>query len=238
MKDTSSSQPARASLFLAEHSIEKAAAIVSDEVLPGNIPCLVVTENVRLLLARMAAKFYGFPSRELNVTGVTGTNGKTTITYLIESIVRAIGRQAQASSAPSPTGTHDHLMKAPNTTPESVEIQALLADMREEGVGPRGDGGLVPCPGSGQGRGGGLRLRHLYQPYPRPSRLPWRFRPLQARQRRLLFHRYLQQSAKERKYAIINIDDASAPRFHPRAAGEDAHVQHGGSADAYLTSYS
>src|SRR5208283_4298655 len=72
----------------------KASAIVSDELLPGNIPCLVVTDNVRLLLARMAAKFYGFPSREMSVTGITGTNGKTTITYLVESIVHAAGGKA------------------------------------------------------------------------------------------------------------------------------------------------
>ncbi len=55
--------------FLQDALHKKAAAIVSEEPLPGDIPCLVVTKDVRLLLARMAARFYGYPSRRMHRHG-------------------------------------------------------------------------------------------------------------------------------------------------------------------------
>ena len=82
----------------------------------------------------MAAKFYGFPSRELSVTGITGTNGKTTITYLVESIVHAAGSKAGVIGTIS-YRYNDHSLSAANTTPESVDVQSLLRTMKDEGVG-------------------------------------------------------------------------------------------------------
>ncbi len=78
--------------FLDDALARRPAVVVSEEPLPGEIPCLVLTGNARLLLAQAAARFYGFPSRRMHVTGITGTNGKTTVSYLIESIV---GRRGQ-----------------------------------------------------------------------------------------------------------------------------------------------
>jgi len=227
---TGSSKP-----FLGGALDRKAAAIVSDEVLPGNIPCLVVTENVRLLLARMAAKLYGFPSRELNVTGVTGTNGKTTITYLIETIVRATDGSAGVVGTISYRYA-GHLMKAPNTTPESVEIQALLRAMRDEGV----DHVVmeVSCHALDQGRIEGVdfdcaiftNLTHDHLDYHGDFD---HYREAKG----LLFHRYLHQSVKERKFAIVNIDDASAQAFIPAPPVETLTYSTAGSADGCLTSY-
>ena len=102
------------------------AVVVSEEPLTGDIPCLVLTGDARLLLAQAAARFYGFPSRRMSVTGITGTNGKTTVSYLIESIVRASGAKAGV------IGTISYRyngceVKGANTTPESVEIQSLFA---------------------------------------------------------------------------------------------------------------
>jgi len=226
---TGSSKP-----FLGKALDRKAAAIVSDEVLPGNIPCLVVTENVRLLLARMAAKLYGFPSRELNVTGVTGTNGKTTITYLIESIVRASGGSAGVVGTISYRYA-GHLIKAPNTTPESVEIQALLRAMREGGVNHVVM--EVSSHALDQGRVEGVdfdcaiftNLTHDHLDYHGDFD---RYREAKG----LLFHRYLQQSIKERKFAIVNIDDASARQFIPAPPVETLTYSMASSADGCLTS--
>ena len=158
--------------YLSSALERKPAAVVSDELLPGVIPCLVVTDKVRLLLARMAAKFYGFPSRALSVTGITGTNGKTTITYLAESIVHAAGSKAGVIGTISYRYDNHSLQCSQHDA--RVGRHTVAAQGHERGRRrPCGDGGLVPCPGPGACRGRRFRLCHLYQPHPRPSRLSW-----------------------------------------------------------------
>lgn len=90
-------------------------------------------EDVRAALGPAAAQLHGHPSRQLHCLAVTGTNGKTTVTYLLEAIARAAGRRAgvigtvgaRVDGAPLP---------AERTTPEADDLQALLARMRDEGV--------------------------------------------------------------------------------------------------------
>jgi UDP-N-acetylmuramoyl-L-alanyl-D-glutamate--2,6-diaminopimelate ligase len=89
--------------------------------------------NPRAVLARVAARLAGDPSAHMTVVGVTGTNGKTTTTHLLEGIWRAAGR------APGVIGTIAYRFAgetrpAPLTTPEAPDIQRLLAEMREAGV--------------------------------------------------------------------------------------------------------
>lgn len=88
----------------------------------------VETVNSRVALAKLAAEFYGYPSRKLKVIGVTGTNGKTTITYLLEHILRRAGYKTGV------IGTinyrfGDRVIPATNTTPGPEKIQQLLAEM-------------------------------------------------------------------------------------------------------------
>lgn len=96
----------------------------------------VQVASARQALALAAANFYRHPARALQVIGVTGTNGKTTTTYLLESILRAaghstglIGTVEYRSSAARQTG-----QPASHTTPESLDLQALLAGWRDAGV--------------------------------------------------------------------------------------------------------
>jgi UDP-N-acetylmuramoyl-L-alanyl-D-glutamate--2,6-diaminopimelate ligase len=81
--------------FIPEAVQKGAAAMVVErkEHTPPGIPILVVA-NTRLALSRLAAAWNGHPSRDLYVIGVTGTNGKTTITCLLEQIFQASGRTA------------------------------------------------------------------------------------------------------------------------------------------------
>jgi UDP-N-acetylmuramoyl-L-alanyl-D-glutamate--2,6-diaminopimelate ligase len=86
--------------------------------------------STRDAITRLACCFYGYPSKKIAVTGITGTNGKTTITYLIESLVSAAGKR------PGVIGTVNYRYngrKIPscNTTPGPVELQSLLSDMRK-----------------------------------------------------------------------------------------------------------
>lgn len=98
----------------------------------ADVPTLVV-EDSRRALGPLSAELYGHPSRQIEVVGVTGTNGKTTVCWLLESIYRAAGREVGV------IGTLGHrwgerMVEGVNTTPESVVVQKLLAEMLEDGV--------------------------------------------------------------------------------------------------------
>ena len=102
---------------------------------PTTLPAAWVTvDDLSEAMSRMADRFFGQPSRAMTVIGVTGTNGKTTTTYFLESIVAAAGGTAGV------VGTVDYRLggkvvaKAPNTTPISLELQRLLAAFRDGGA--------------------------------------------------------------------------------------------------------
>ncbi len=94
---------------------------------------VIEVEDTREALANLAAKFYGNPSSKIKVVGVTGTNGKTTITYLVEALLK------EAGFSPAVIGTvnyrfKDKIIPSRNTTPGPVELQSLLADTVEENI--------------------------------------------------------------------------------------------------------
>ncbi len=94
---------------------------------------IIEVRDARKALARLAAEFYGNPSKKIKIIGVTGTNGKTTVTYLIEAILK------EALFNPAVIGTinyrlKDKIIPAKNTTPGSIELQSMLHKMLEEGA--------------------------------------------------------------------------------------------------------
>jgi UDP-N-acetylmuramoyl-L-alanyl-D-glutamate--2,6-diaminopimelate ligase len=109
-----------------------AVALLVDRPVPVAVTQVRV-EHVRGAMGPIAARFYGAPSREMRVLGVTGTNGKTTTTYLLEAIARASGSRAGVIGT---TGARIGGVDEPLgfTTPEAPELQHLLARMRDAGV--------------------------------------------------------------------------------------------------------
>jgi UDP-N-acetylmuramoyl-L-alanyl-D-glutamate--2,6-diaminopimelate ligase len=97
------------------------------------IPLLVVPDP-RGALGEVAAWLYGHPSRDLTMTGVTGTNGKTTVTYLLDAALRTRGRPTGVIGTVA-TQVGDEVLPATRTTPEAPDVHALLAVMRERGAG-------------------------------------------------------------------------------------------------------
>ncbi len=95
--------------------------------------CFITASESRVALSRVSALFYGEVSKKIPVIGVTGTNGKTTITYMIESVCK------QAGMKPGVIGTVNYrwlqtVEPAPNTTPESRDIHNIMARMMWDGV--------------------------------------------------------------------------------------------------------
>jgi len=118
------------------NAAESAGATVAvvEEIPPDlDLPCVRVRDTLAAT-PLLAAEFFGHPARDLTLAGFTGTNGKTSSTYLLEAIWAAAG-------VPSAViGTiqyrwRDRALKAPNTTPLALDLHGLLHDIRRDGVG-------------------------------------------------------------------------------------------------------
>ncbi|GAJ99646.1 LOW QUALITY PROTEIN: UDP-N-acetylmuramoylalanyl-D-glutamate-2,6-diaminopimelate ligase [Geomicrobium sp. JCM 19055] len=117
----------------AEQAEQKgASAIIAEEVLNVSIPVIVVKDSYRAL-AQIAAKFYDDPTKQLNVIGVTGTNGKTTTTHLIENIFNEAKRSLGLIGTLY-TKYANETFESKNTTPESLLLQKNFRDMADAGV--------------------------------------------------------------------------------------------------------
>ncbi len=107
--------------------------VVEREVAEGAVPQLVV-DRTRRALADAADAWFGRPSEQLTVIGVTGTDGKSTVTALTAEVLRACGRRpGQIGTVFIGVGTMVQPNEARNTTPEALELQGLLARMVAEG---------------------------------------------------------------------------------------------------------
>lgn len=114
-------------------AIEKGASVIVAEREEQNprATCLVV-ENTRTALADFAATFYGYPERKLKLAAVTGTNGKTTTTFLIKHICENAGlRCGLIGTVRYEIG--ERMLPAIRTTPESLDLQELLAQIVNAG---------------------------------------------------------------------------------------------------------
>jgi UDP-N-acetylmuramoyl-L-alanyl-D-glutamate--2,6-diaminopimelate ligase len=119
-----------------EDAIKRGAvAIASEEQAPGKVPAGVAWVQVRearKALAIAAANFLGHPANALQLVAVTGTNGKTTTTSLVDAIVKASSAKTGLFGTiayHTPLGDYP----APNTTPESVDLQGFFAEIRDAG---------------------------------------------------------------------------------------------------------
>ena len=115
-----------------DEAIKRGAKLIISQTARSDRPRdptdLIVVEDARKALGKLANEFYGRPSRRIKVIGVTGTNGKTTITYLIEAILK------KAKFNPAVIGTinyrfNDKIITSKNTTPGPLDIQSMLSQM-------------------------------------------------------------------------------------------------------------
>jgi UDP-N-acetylmuramoyl-L-alanyl-D-glutamate--2,6-diaminopimelate ligase len=118
---------------LIEQAVEKGASVIvtEEEIQHAHATCIVV-ENTRPALADLSAAFYEYPTRRLKLAAVTGTNGKTTTTFLLKHICERAGLRCGL------LGTvryeiADRILPAVRTTPEALDVQELLAQMVNAG---------------------------------------------------------------------------------------------------------
>jgi UDP-N-acetylmuramoyl-L-alanyl-D-glutamate--2,6-diaminopimelate ligase len=120
--------------FIEEALARGASAILSEKPRPAHIKkTWVQVSEARQALALASANFYSHPSDKMKVVGVTGTKGKTTVTYLLESIIK------KSNFHPAVIGTisyrwPNHAISAERTTPEAPDLQRMLSEMASQGV--------------------------------------------------------------------------------------------------------
>ncbi|WP_148256636.1 UDP-N-acetylmuramoyl-L-alanyl-D-glutamate--2,6-diaminopimelate ligase [Kribbella flavida] len=122
--------------FVAGAQASGAVAVLTDpagveRALTAGLPLLVVPDP-RAVLGDVAATVYGEPTKDLQLLGITGTNGKTTTSFLLDAVLRRLGPAALVGTIETRIG--DQVVKSAMTTPEATDLQALFAVMREQGV--------------------------------------------------------------------------------------------------------
>src|SRR3954471_5719255 len=116
----------------APQAIERgAAALVCERPLELGVPEVIV-DDVRAAMGPVAARFYGDPSAELEVVGITGTNGKTTTAYLLREMLAASGRPCGMIGTVKTIVAEEERL-GERTTPEAPELQRDLRDMVDGG---------------------------------------------------------------------------------------------------------
>ena len=118
----------------AQDALEKGAvAVVAEKEIDGTAATVVLVENTRLALANMAAVFYDYPYKSFRLIGVTGTNGKTTTTYLLKSILENRGKKVGLIGT-NQNMVGDEVIPSHHTTPDSLELMKLFRYMADEGA--------------------------------------------------------------------------------------------------------
>ena len=121
--------------FVSDAANRGAVAVISEQANPGTLPAefpWIQVADARKALAISAANYYVRPAEVLKLIGVTGTNGKTTTSYLVDSILRAAGCEVGLLGTIGYRLVRE-LRPAPNTTPESLDLQKYLAEIVRAG---------------------------------------------------------------------------------------------------------
>ncbi|MFC0877673.1 UDP-N-acetylmuramoyl-L-alanyl-D-glutamate--2,6-diaminopimelate ligase [Saccharicrinis sp. FJH2] len=113
--------------------IEKQAAAIVCEILPEEMPAhitFIQVESASKALGQLISAFYGYPSQQMTLVGVTGTNGKTSIATLLYNLFKSLGYKAGLLSTVV-NYVDDTKIEATHTTPDAITINKLMHDMVE-----------------------------------------------------------------------------------------------------------
>jgi UDP-N-acetylmuramyl-tripeptide synthetase len=119
--------------YAVDAAFRGASVIVSEEELDIKSVPVIKVENSRRFLSKISANYFENPEKRFRLYGVTGTNGKTTVTYMLKNMIEAAGRPCGILGTISYRyGSKEY--ESVNTTPESYELQKMFAEMKSEGI--------------------------------------------------------------------------------------------------------
>ncbi|PYL03893.1 MAG: UDP-N-acetylmuramoyl-L-alanyl-D-glutamate--2,6-diaminopimelate ligase [Verrucomicrobia bacterium] len=209
-----------------DQAIDQGASVIvaEREIASPRATCLVVDDS-RGALADLSAAFYGMPARKLKMAAVTGTNGKTTTTFLIKHICEKAGvRCGLLGTVQYEIG--DRILPAIRTTPEALDIQELLAQIVN--AGGRAAAMEVSSHALAQERTRGIEwdvavFTNLTQDHLDFHGTMENYFEAKAK----LFLQLASQSKKKRASAVINIDDRYGEKLLDRIAGKSPVITYG-----------
>ncbi len=115
-------------------AISKGAVCVVSQEKIKNINCTnIIVKNITEVMAKVAARFYDNPDKKLTIIGVTGTNGKTSITYMLESILKSINIELAVIGTINYRYANINI-PAPNTTPQSLDLYKMMSDIVKHNI--------------------------------------------------------------------------------------------------------
>ena len=115
----------------ADQAISKGAVCIISETEIKNRKCTnIIVDDVLGTMSKISAKFYDYPDKKLTIIGVTGTNGKTSITYMTESLLKSFNIDIGVIGTISYRYANV-VIDAPNTTPQSLDLYKMMAEMVE-----------------------------------------------------------------------------------------------------------
>ncbi len=207
-----------------------AVAIISQNSYPAESSATWLQVNdARLAMGIAASNLKAHPSEEMPVIGVTGTNGKTTTTYLIHHLLQSVlHRAGMIGTIQYSTG--DEVIDAPHTTPESPDVQQLLRDMRDADC--RGVAMEVSSHGLAQKRVAGVAFDVGVFTNLSQDHLDFHGVMEKYFQSKELLFSQMDKDTRKKGVAIINIDDSYGDRLSKRNFEKLKKVTFGRSANA------
>ncbi|MBS4198862.1 UDP-N-acetylmuramoyl-L-alanyl-D-glutamate--2,6-diaminopimelate ligase [Bacillus sp. FJAT-49732] len=196
--------------FAKEAVVNGAAAILSERTLDLDVPVIVVKDTTRAM-AILANAFYGHPTQKLQLIGITGTNGKTTTSHLIEAIFRE-NKKVTGLIGTINMKIGDRTIETKNTTPDSLVLQSVFHDMVNEQV----DTAIMEVSSHAlvQGRVNGCDydvaiFTNLSQDHLDYHHTMEEYRLAKS----LLFSKLGNSYYENKKFAVLNADDEATKKF-------------------------
>jgi UDP-N-acetylmuramoyl-L-alanyl-D-glutamate--2,6-diaminopimelate ligase len=213
--------------YLSDAAARGARAALGEGPAQGPLPYLVV-RDARRAVAILAERAAGSPSRRLEVVGITGTNGKTTTSFLLQSIWEACGIPSAVLGTLG-SGRPDRLRAATHTTPDAPRFQGLLADLEREGA--RAVAAEISSHALDQDRTYGTRFHAVVFTNLTRDHLDYHqnfeaYRDAKAK----LFHAKARGS--DPAAAVVNLDDPATPAI--LEGSEDRILGYGTAAESFV----
>jgi UDP-N-acetylmuramoyl-L-alanyl-D-glutamate--2,6-diaminopimelate ligase len=207
-------------------AIEKGATvIVAERAEKNSRATCVVVRDTRLAMADLSARFFNFPTRKLKLAAITGTNGKTTTTFLIKHICEKAGlRCGLLGTVRYEIG--ERVLPATRTTPESLDLEELLAQIKDAGC--KAAAMEVSSHALAQERTRDIEwdvavFTNLTQDHLDYHGTMEKYFEAKAK----LFEQLAQQERKKKPIAVINIDDRYGQKLVAKMSGKVAVVTYG-----------
>ncbi|XP_075642673.1 UDP-N-acetylmuramoyl-L-alanyl-D-glutamate--2,6-diaminopimelate ligase MurE homolog, chloroplastic [Castanea sativa] len=200
-------------LYLSEADKRGAVAVVASKEIDieETLACkaLVIVEDTNAVLPVLAASFYRYPSKNMAVIAITGTNGKTTTAYLIKGLYEAMGLRTGMLSTVAYYVHGDNKLESPNTTPDAVLVQNLMAKMLHNGT----EAVVMEASSHGLALGRCDEVDFDIAVFTNLTREHLDFHGTEDEYRDAKSKLFARMVDPERHRKVVNIDDPNAPHF-------------------------